>query len=187
MPTPDPLVIEDLLENFSRIRLSTPPDDTSHVTPPAIDNISDSLANVQLNTSPNIPPIVLPSSNSSRVGAVASVPDKRDTHVASKRALQVLTHIENRILLLEGLLVLPSEGQLGSVEAKLSRLHSIFSRVTRKTSLVLTRKEEIGRHLQRISSHIYELRHLMLAPTLSDKARKPIPYDCGTSTSEVIK
>ena len=188
MPTPDPLAIEDILEGFSRITLSAPPVDTSPVMPhSAIDNISDSLDSVQLNTSPDIPSIVLPRSNSSRDGAVVSVPDKRDAHVASKRALQTLTRIEDHILLLESSLVAPSKAQLGSAEAELSRLRSVFSRVTRNTTLVLTRKEEIGRHLERISGRVCELRHLVPARTPSDEARRPISYDCGTSAFEMMK
>ena len=74
--------------------------------------------------------------------------DKRDTNVASKQALQGLTHIEDSILLLEKLLMAPSEEQLGSVEAKLTRLSSIFLCITRNTTLVLMRKEEVGCHLQ---------------------------------------
>ncbi|PIL28288.1 hypothetical protein GSI_09576 [Ganoderma sinense ZZ0214-1] len=177
MPTPDPIAMEDLLESFSRIQLSAPPKDTSHATSPAIEDISDSLANIRLHTSANIPPTVLPLSNSS--GAGPSIPDKRDANVASKRALQALTHVEEQILLLEGLLVAPSEAQLGSAEAELAGLRSIYSRVTRNTTLVLARKEEIGRHLHRIGSRICELRHLMPEPNSTDNARKPIPYECG--------
>ena len=177
-PTPDSILIDDLLESLSRIQLSTPPNDTSHAISPAMDALSDSLANVQLHTPHDIPPSALVPSNS----PVASMSDKRDANVASKRALQGLTRIEDSILLLEKSLMVPSEEQLGSVEAELTRLSSVFSRITRNTTLVLTRKEEVGRHLQRISNRICELRHLMPVPTSLDNARKPIPYDCGMST-----
>ena len=110
------------------------------------------------------------------------MPDKCDTNVASKRALQVLMHIENRILLLQKSLVAPSEEGLGSAEAELSCLRSMFFHITRNMTLVLKWKEEIGRHLQGIDSHICELRHLMLAPTLSDNTQEPIPYKCSKST-----
>ena len=182
MPTPEPLAIEDLLESLSQIQLSTPLN-TSHGTPPAIHDLSDRLArSIQLHTPHDIPPSVPPPDLVPSDSSVVCMPDKRDTNVASKRALQVLTHIEDRILLLQKSLVAPSEEGLGSAEAELSRLRSMFFHITRNTTLVLKRKEEIGRHLQRINSRICELRHLMPAPTLSDNTQEPIPYECSKST-----
>lgn len=179
IPTPDSIAMEDLLESFSRIQFSTPPNDTSLAGSPAMDNLSESLANVQLHTSyDSVPtPSFVPSTPS-----VASMADKRDNNVASKRSLQALTHIEDHILVLEKSLMAPSEEQLGSAEADLSRLRSMFSRITRNTTMVLARKEEIGRHLQRIDGRICEMRHLMPVTTLSNNARVPIPYECGKST-----
>ena len=142
--TADSILIDDLLKSLLQIQLSTSLNNTLHAISPAMCALSDSLANVQLHTPHNIPPSALVPSDS----PIASMSDKHNTNVASKQALQGLTHIKDCILLFKKLLMALSKEQLGSVKAKLTCLHSIFLHITWNMTLVLMWKKEVEHQLQ---------------------------------------